>query len=219
MTISVRKFAFNKRNRVDGAVLLRSLSDESVRLAFLDPQYRTGLNKLKFGNEGSRQKARYALPQMSDGMIGEFVAETERALKHSGYLMLWVDKFLITSGHWRKWLPFGTSLCSVDLIVWNKVIMGMGRRSRYMVEFLIVLQKGPTKAKATWKDHAIRDFWIERRPPKDAHAHAKPLELTRRLIEATTKRGDVVLDPCAGSYGVLDICRATGRKFIGGDIA
>ena len=50
-------------------------------------------------------------------------------------------------------------------------------------------------------------------------AHAKPIVLQSRLIEALTNPRDTVVDPAAGSYSVLQACRQTNRRFLGCDIA
>ena len=55
--------------RGDALLLLRSLPDDCAPLVFLDPQYRGVLDRLKYGNEGARQRARCALAAMSDGYI------------------------------------------------------------------------------------------------------------------------------------------------------
>jgi len=49
----------------DALALLQSLPDSSTPLVFFDPQYRAVLDKLKFGNEGARQRGRAGLPAMS----------------------------------------------------------------------------------------------------------------------------------------------------------
>jgi len=38
------------------------------------------------------------------------------------------------------------------------------------------------------------------------------------LIEALTKEGDLVVDPCAGRFGILKICQETKRNFWGTDL-
>ncbi len=93
----------------------------------------------------------------------------------------------------------------------------MGYRSRRKSEYLLVLQKSPIRAKGGWTDHAIPDVWAEK--TTKVHPHSKPVELQERLIAATTKEGDYVLDPAAGGYSALEACRSVGKDFIGGDIA
>jgi site-specific DNA-methyltransferase (adenine-specific) len=82
---------------------------------------------------------------------------------------------------------------------------------------VIVLQKPPTLAKKTWTDHGIANRWSEKVDRK-LHPHIKPRGLIKRLIGATTNPGDLVVDPCAGSFIVLDICKETNRQFLGCDI-
>ncbi len=211
------RVARNRRNRMGGVALLRSLRNAEARLAFFDPQYRGVLDQLGFGNEGARQKARAELPQMDDDTIAFFVEELCRVLKPSGHLLMWLDKHAVGSGHHLRYFARTPRFQTVDLIHWNTLRFGMGRRSRGCSEYLLVVQKQPTAAKGRWTDNAIRDSWTES-SDRDIHPHAKPFALTERLIRATTERGDLVVDPCAGGYGVLAACRLTGRNFVGCDL-
>ena len=223
----------NARQRMDGLVLLRSLGARSAAAVFWDPQYRAGLDALAYGNEGERQIERAKLPQMTDAQIAAFIEEIERVLQPSGHCFLWMDKFSLFSAHWHRWMPDITSLALVDGIAWEKPPpFGMGRRSRGITEYLVVLQKGPRRAKGIWKDHRIADCWTHKLETEELarrkiragvlaacdHTHAKPLGLELRLIESVTKRGDLVVDPAAGGYGVLEACRQTRRTFMGCDL-
>lgn len=208
----------NDRNCVDGLALLASLAPASAKLAFLDPQYRGVLDKQKYGNEGARQKGRAALPQMGDADIAKFITAIVRVLKPSGHLVLWIDKFTSAScRHLLWWDGHIETLHLVDKIVWNKIAPGMGRRTRCYYEEALVFQKEPRRAKGIWNDRGIMDCWPEG-ADRSLHPHAKPVQLTYRLVRALTKTSDIVVDPCAGGYGVLEACRASGREFIGGDL-
>lgn len=215
--LSLTGIARNARQRIDAVELLGALPDRIARMVVLDPQYRTGLDHLKFGNEGSRQRARYRLPQMTDDTISFLVEEAARVLKPSGHLALWVDKFSIGTGQHLKYLRRARSLRVVDLLAWNKMSIGMGRRLRCVTEYLVIAQREPQIAKGVWTDHRISDCWYEGRDP-GRHPHAKPHVLMDRLIRAVTIKRDLVVDPCAGAYGVLDACLLSGREFIGGDL-
>lgn len=213
----------NKKLLYDGLLLMQQIPYESVSCAIVDFQYRAGLDKLKYGNEGkSRMMGRGSLTQMSDDLIVDFITGLMDALKESAYLFLWVDKFTVAENIHGKWINNmdENPPILVDMIVWDKSAFGMGARSRRTNEFLLVYQKEPKTTK-NWTDKGIPDTWRESIPNprnKDLHPHRKPIELTKRLINATTKEGDFVIDPCAGSFTVLDGCAATNRNFIGCDI-
>ena len=113
-------------------------------------------------------------------------------LKPSGYLMLWADTFNLVQGHHLRI----TDLKAVDLIAWDNCGFGMGKRSRRCGDYLLILQKPPIKARATWTDHGIRSRWVEKINRRQ-HPHVKPRGLIDRLITATTQPGDLVIDPAA----------------------
>ena len=206
----------NRRNKMNGLDLLDLLDKESIKVTFFDPQYRGVLDKLSYGNEGkSRGKDRSALPQMSQEIIFEFLAKIELVLKPNGYLFLWLDKFHLFEV--KSWIENYQSLEIVDMIVWNKMKIGMGYRTRRKSEYLVVIQKAPKQAKSTWTLHNIPDVWDEKILDKN-HTHAKPIELQKQLILATTNENDLVLDPASGGYSVFRCCKETNRNFIGCDL-
>ena len=211
-----RGVKLNTRLKMDGLKLLGKLPDAAIPCAFLDPQYRGVLNKLAYGNEGKgRGKARSSLAQMEYETIAAFVQEIDRVLMSTGHLFLWMDKFELLSG-FRLWMA-GTSLDVVDLVNWDKGRMGMGYRTRRTTEYCVVLQKQPRKAKGVWKIHNIPDTWKEK-APAGKHPHRKPIELQGQLLAAVTNEGDLVLDPCAGDFTVLESCKQHNRNFIGCDL-
>jgi hypothetical protein len=132
----------------DALALLHSLQDSCAPLAFFDPQHRAVLDRLKFGNEGERQRGRAKLPAMCESYIDEVCCEIARVLKPSGYLMRWIDTFCLCRIPRQHIKP-------VDLVAWDNLHPGMGKRSRRRGDYLLVLQKPPIKAGATWRDHGI----------------------------------------------------------------
>jgi site-specific DNA-methyltransferase (adenine-specific) len=198
----------------DALALLRSLPDRCTPLVFFDPQYRGVLDKLKYGNEGARQKGRFSLAAMSSDYIDQCCREVARVLVPSGYLLRWTDTFHLCGGDHRRI----TELECVDLIVWDCLRPGNGYRSRRRGGYLRVLQKPPLAAKKTWSDHAICDRWSEK-IDRSIHPHIKPIGLIRRLIGAVTKPGDLVVDPAAGSFVVMHAAHQLNRQFVGCDIA
>ena len=220
----------NATNRCDGLALLSKMPAESVHCAFFDPQYRGILDKLAYGNEKTgKQARRAALTQMPVDTIKKFIVKIDRVLLPSSYAFLWLDKYEICQGSIKNWLR-GTSLCLVDMIVWNKGHIGLGQRTRRTSEFLLVLQKPPKTVK-NWRNHSIADVWEEKlstvaelkkqgvlQAGEMVHPHRKPVQLQKRLLLAVTNEGNTVIDCAAGSYGVLNICKETNRRCICCDI-
>ena len=212
-----KELILNSKLKMDGLNLLKSLEDNSINAVFFDPQYRGVLDKMNYGNEGKRQIERSKLPQMSEKKITSFIKEINRSLKPSSHLFLWVDKFHLCEGI-SLWLK-KTDLAIVDMVVWNKSRIGMGYRTRRSSEYLLILQKIPIKSKGIWLIKNIPDVWTEKIESKNKkHPHQKPLGLQKILIEAVTNLNDLVVDPAAGSYSVLEACLLSQRNFLGCDI-
>lgn len=216
----------NKKNCMDGLDLLDNLiqNETTVSTCFVDFQYRGVLDKLDYGNEGERQKGRFKLEQMSETTIIQFLQRITKILKPSGHLFLWVDKFHLCEGSHLEWFKYvNTNLQKpvmncVDMITWNKQSFAMGYRSRRTSEHLLIYQKSPKTIK-NWAVKNIRDIWSEKiENPRSGHPHRKPIGLIEQLILATTNENDVVLDPCAGSFKVLDASISLNRNFLGCDL-
>jgi site-specific DNA-methyltransferase (adenine-specific) len=205
----------NDKNKMNGIDLLKSIFTDTITACFFDPQYRGIMDKMSYGNEGSRQIERALLSQMTDTTIIDFIKQIDRVLIPSGHLFLWIDKFHLCQGtsHWTN----DTSLQIVDLITWDKGKIGMGYRTRRKSEYMLILQKKPIRAKGVWVKHTLPDVWTEKIVGK-IHPHQKPIELQKQIIDAISSKNDYIIDPCAGSYSVLEACKQMNRNFIGCDL-
>ena len=201
---------------MDGIDMLSMIKDESIALTFFDPQYRMILDKQDYGNEGKgKEKRRCLLEQMDEQVIKEFLKEIERVLIPKGHLMLWVDKYILCSE--LRSLVNEIDLAIVDMVTWDKMKIGMGYRTRRRSEYLVILQKPPVRAKGVWFLHDIPDVWQEKIVAKE-HPHVKPIGLQEKLIKSVTNEEDIVVDPSAGSFSVLQSCKNSKRNFLGCDI-
>ena len=206
----------NKRLKMDGLTLLSQLRDESAAAAFFDPQFRGVYDKLNYGNKDATESvARVKLPRMDKKTIVKFVHEISRVLKASGHLFLWIDKFHLTDD-FLNWCD-GTQLNTVDLLTWDKEKVGPGDRTRSTSEFCLILQKGPRRAKGVWTSRDIPDVWRET-ISHERHRYNKPVKLQAKLIAAVTVPGELVIDPAAGSFSVMEACKRMNREFLGCDI-
>jgi site-specific DNA-methyltransferase (adenine-specific) len=67
----------------------------------------------------------------------------------------------------------------------------------------------------------IRDWWdlpITQSPEREGYPTQKPLALLKRIIEASSNVGDVVLDPFCGCATTCVAAQQLGRKWVGIDI-
>lgn len=207
----MKEYLKNVKQEGEGLELLTSLEDKSVALAFFDPQYE------KVGDV-SRVKD-WPLHYQSENQITEILKQIERVLKPSGFCLLWISKEILKLDRIQSWLLRTTRLKMVDFLVWNKEKIGMGSYFRSSGEFAWLLQKSPQKS-SKFINKSVPNIWKEDSPSttKRKHPHQKPYFLIRTLIEATTQEGETVIDPCAGSFVVLDACQQTGREFMGCDL-
>ena len=184
---------------------------DSVPAAFFGPQHRGVLGKFGYGDEGkARGKFRCEFTQMPEELVDEFMRGMDAALIPGGHLFLWMDKFRLCTG-FSAWLA-GTRLAVVDLLTWGKGRTGMGYRTWRQCEHLVVLQKEPRGAKGVWSIRAIPDVWTEV-ARRNGHARAKPVELQGELISAVSNAGDIVMDPVAVSFSVMEACLPRGQSF------
>ena len=60
--------------------------------------------------------------------------------------------------------------------------------------------------------------WVRDTTTPKIHPTQKPVPLLKRLIEIFTDKGDVVIDPCAGSGSSLLAAEEIGRRAYGFEI-
>ena len=122
---------------------------------------------------------------------------------------------------WRKYkdvqIAFETNGWELrSLIVWDKG-NGMGEYWRSTHEFILFF----TKSKPKKLTHGGCMNVVKFKPIRGGnkmHSCEKPVELLKYLIEASSARGETVLDPFAGSSPIATACLETDRNFIGIEI-
>jgi len=211
MSNQIKTYLWNVRQAGEGLEMLSQLDNGSVALAFFDPQYEKAGTVLN--------SADWPLHFQSEQQIINIIKEIFRVLKKSGFCLLWVNREILRTDRLQHWLSQTPLLKIVDLLVWDKHFFGCGNYFRSKCEFAFLLQKHPTNSKK-FTNRSFPNLWGEDKPSisKRKHPHQKPFFLLRTLIEATTQEKDLIVDPCAGSFVVLDACEATGREFLGVDL-
>jgi DNA modification methylase len=108
--------------------------------------------------------------------------------------------FREAGGHWSTF------------VIWAKNTFTLGR-SDYQRQYEPILYGWKEGTGHFWcgaRDQG--DVWFIKKPFKnDFHPTCKPVELVDRALHNSSKPGDVVLDPFAGSGTTLIACERTGR--------
>ncbi len=108
---------------------------------------------------------------------------------------------------------------AIDSLVWQKPDpLPLNAKSRFLNAWeSAIIGKKPG---STWNSKYEHNI-IKTQAPKGKdriHPTQKPLTLIMKLIELTTNKGDIVLDPFMGSGTTAVACKNLSRKFIGFEI-
>ena len=224
--------------RGDCIEAMRSLPDACVDMVFADPPYNLQLGGDLFRPEGGRVDAvdndwdKFDSLATYDAYSTAWLAEARRILKPNG--TLWVI------GSYHNIFRVGAVLQDEGFWILNDIIWRKanpmpnfrGTRFTNAHETLIWASKGE-KAKYTFNYRAMktlndelqmRSDWsfpicggperIKRNGVK-AHPTQKPEALLYRILLASTKPGDVVLDPFFGTGTTGAVAKRLGRHWIG----
>jgi site-specific DNA-methyltransferase (adenine-specific) len=197
---------------------LRSLPSESVDIIVTDPAYSGMNNKMQFGN--GRIVGKYQNKD-NDKWFQEFkddpetflifLNECKRVLKDDRHIYLMIDSFsLLTLGHLMREV-FNVK----NIIVWDKINIGMGHYFRRRHEFVLFATKGQRKLNA----RNIPDVWRVKRIVRSNYPTQKPVEVFDYMLSGSTEKNFTVCDPFIGSGSSAIAAIKAGCSFIGADVS
>jgi len=234
----VHDLPLNQILKMDCIEAMKSLPDASVDMVFADPPYNLQLGGDLFRPEGGRVDAvddqwdKFDTFAAYDRFTNAWLAEAKRILKPNG--TLWVI------GSYHNIFRVGASLQDLGFWILNDIIWRKanpmpnfkGTRFTNAHETLIWASKDE-KAKYTFNYRAMktlndelqmRSDWVmpicgggERLKKNGTKVHPtqKPEALLYRILLASTKKGDVVLDPFFGTGTTGAVAKRLGRNWIG----
>lgn len=232
-------FALGRVLAGDCARAMKRLPDASVDLVFADPPYNLQLKGELFRPDNSRVDGvdaewdQFQSFKSYDEFTRNWLKEARRVLKPDG--AIWVI------GSYHNLFRLGASLQDLGFWVLNDVIWRKsnpmpnfrGRRLTNAHETLIWAARSES-SKYTFNYEAMKELnggvqlrsdWLipicnggERLRDENgdkAHPTQKPEALLYRVLLASTRPGDVVLDPFMGSGTTGAVAKMLGRNFIG----
>ncbi|KLL05268.1 MAG: adenine-specific DNA methylase [Mycoplasmataceae bacterium RV_VA103A] len=212
-----REWLYNTVQEGDGLELLKSLGGETAQLVIFDPQYRP----VEETNRTTETFYKQPNQEQSEMNITAFFKEINRILKPSAFCLLWIDDNILIKGNYKQWIP--NNLKVKELLIWmKKGFIALGwEYFRQGCEYALLIQKEPhqrfvSQAKGS---RGIRNIFSEFVNSTNRHnTHQKPYKMTKKIIKQLTNPGDLIVDPCAGSFVVLLACQKLKRQFIGTDL-
>jgi site-specific DNA-methyltransferase (adenine-specific) len=101
-----------------------------------------------------------------------------------------------------------------NLLSWRKNTCTPNRWGMKNQERIFLLRKGPARSLYNPSLKEVEDCNVVPYHSK-THPTEKPVDLIKRYIEASSVKGDCVLDPFAGTGSTGLAARRMGRRFIG----
>lgn len=204
--------------QADCISFLQSLPDKSVDIIVTDPAY-SGMNQhLQFGHGrivGHYQADKHGkwFEEFHDDPDNyrAFLRECHRVLRDDRHVYIMFDSFsLLTLG------PIVREVFDVkNLIVWDKVNLGMGHYFRRRHEHIVFASKG--RRKLSRKD--LPDVWRIKRLHRAPYPTQKPVELFEAMLLGSVESDFVVCDPFVGSGSSAIAAFRQNCTFIGSDVS
>ncbi|MCL2538544.1 MAG: site-specific DNA-methyltransferase [Alphaproteobacteria bacterium] len=220
---------------------MRELPDASIDAVFADPPFNLQLGVKTLYRPEDQTAARavrddwdqFASAAEYDAFTREWLAECRRVLKPNG--SMWVI------GSYHNIFRVGAAMQDLGFWILNDIIwiktnpMPNFRGTRFTNAHETLIWATPSKTGAytfnydTMKKFAggkqMRSDWdiniclggerLKGTDGKSLHNTQKPMDLLRRVILASTKQGDIILDPFFGSGTTGAVAKELGRNWIG----
>ncbi len=152
-----------------------------------------------------------------------WVSGTLHIIYKVGYLLEKNEFNIINSIVWYKPNAPPNLSCkyfthSHEIVLWAR----NSKKSQHTFNYEKMKIWNNPKDKLKNKDKQMRSVWSIPLIPKEEkefgkHPTQKPMELLNRIISASSKEGDYILDPFVGSGTTGIVCSILNRKFIGID--
>jgi len=219
---------------------LKKLPDRSVDLVFADPPYNLQLGGDLLRPDNSKVDAvdddwdRFESFETYDTFTKAWMKECKRVLKDDG--ALWVigsyhnifrvgatlqdlGFWILNDIVWRKSNPMpnfkGTRFTNAhETLIWAAKSRG-GRRYTFNYDAM-KMANDELQMRSDWTlPLCTGEERLKDETGTKAHPTQKPEALLHRVIMASTKPGDIILDPFFGTGTTGAVARRLGRKFIG----
>lgn len=213
--------------------LFALLPDNSVDLVLTDPPYKDYQSNRPVAHE------KVTAISMATFDLEGFILESERVLKPGSHFYCWCDHlsfpaiFEAIQARTREVGPrqAATRLKYKNCLIWVKNNHGSGDLAGNYApqhELVIYASKGRTRPLLSGRrpsnvfferdDQGRISFYSKVSNYRFQHGTSKPLAILERMIEASAKPGELVLDPYGGSLSTAEAAMRRGCRYIMGEL-
>ena len=205
-------------NCLDG---IKILPDNCIDLVVSDPPYLLNQRGNAGNSGGMLQKElnkKGKVFEFNNVNIEDYLHELYRVLKDGTHCYLMCNHVNLT--HFLKVID-ESKFHFIKCLIWQKGNLIMGTKYMNAFEYILFMSKGTNR---NVNDCGIPDILsVPNIKTKDIdggniHDSEKPVRLMEILITQSSNKGDIVLDPFAGSGSTLLACINKNRRFIGWEI-
>lgn len=210
--------------------VLYQLNEVHVDMIFADPPYflSNGGKSIHSGKIVSVNKGEWDKKENYEDPIkftSEWIKGCKRVLKDNG--TIWISGTIHNIFTVKRILE-EEGFKIINIVIWNKIDppqLIYKNKFRFSYEFIIWAKKGTShyfnyKEMYNINNLEMTDVWqlpaVSMKEKKYGyHPTQKPECLLERIILASTRKGELVLDPFMGSGTTCAVARKLGRKYIG----
>lgn len=205
-------------NCLDG---IKRLPDNCIDLIVSDPPYLLNQRGNAGNSGGMLQKElnkKGKVFEFNSVNIEDYLHELYRVLKDGTHCYIMCNHVNLT--HFLKVID-DSKFHFIKCLIWQKGNLIMGTKYMNAFEYILFMSKGKNR---NVNDCGIPDILsVPNIKTKDIgggniHDSEKPVRLMEILITQSSNKGDIVLDPFAGSGSTLLACINKNRKYIGWEI-
>ena len=193
------------------------MNGQKADMVLTDPPYNTGMAKNKNAKAWlSHMFSDNFTEEQWDKLLESMCSAIRKNTKNDCAIYVFID--------WRRLHEIKNALASLfavkNVIVWDKMVHGLGSDYKSTYENIVVAKKGDPKINnRIEKDY--QDIWhVQRKIGRDSdHATKKPIEILQKPILHASNKNSMVLDLFIGSGSTMVACHQLDRICYGMEIS
>lgn len=210
----------NYIKNIDCRLGLAGLPDESIDCVITDVPYHITHHGTSCGGgifaNSNPNSLNGKLFDHNDIEFSEYLPELYRVLKPNTHCYLMINALNLKD---LQQAAEDAGFRMQNILVWRKNTATPNQYYMQCLEFILMLRKGAARRV---NDCGISNCLsvpnIVGKGDKNEHPTAKPVLLMQVMVEQSTNKGDVVLDPFAGGGSTLVAAKRAERQYIGFEI-